>query len=122
MSVKPIAMHEFIRQTGNVYEAIIVASKRARQIHDDMKIELTQQLETLKALNATPEPEDDMEVAMVNPDQLKISLEFEKSPKPTEVAINEVRDKKVPYHYKEHVDFFAKDSSKDTSKDTSTEA
>ena len=115
MSVKPIAMHEFIQQTGNVYEAIIVASKRARQIHDDMKIELTQQLETLKALNATPEPEDDMEVATVNPDQLKISLEFEKSPKPTEVAINEVREKKIPYHYTDHVDFFAKDSSKDAS-------
>ena len=114
MSVKPIAMHEFLKQTGNIYEAIIVASKRARQIHDDMKIELTQQLETLKALNATPEPEDDMEVATVNPDQLKISLEFEKSPKPTELAIREVRDKKVPYRYKEHVDFFAKETSKDT--------
>ncbi|MGD0036111.1 MAG: DNA-directed RNA polymerase subunit omega [Bacteroidota bacterium] len=115
MSVKPVAMHEFLQQTGNIYEAIIVASKRARQIHDDMKIELTQQLETLKALNATPEPEDDMEVATVNPDQLKISLEFEKRPKPTEVAINEVREKKIPYHYKEHTDFFAKDTSKDTS-------
>jgi DNA-directed RNA polymerase subunit K/omega len=118
VSVKPVAMHEFLQQTGNIYEAIIVASKRARQIHDDMKIELTQQLETLKALNATPEPEDDMEVATVNPDQLKISLAFEKSPKPTELAINEVRAKKIPYRYKEHVDFFAKD----TSKDTSTEA
>ena len=115
MSVKPIAMREFLQQTGNIYEAIIVASKRARQIHDDMKIELTQQLETLKALNATPEPEDDMEVATVNPDQLKISLDFEKRSKPTEVAINEVREKKIPYHYKEHVDFFAKETSKEPS-------
>jgi DNA-directed RNA polymerase subunit K/omega len=108
-------MHDFLQQTGNVYEAIIVASKRARQIHDDMKQQLTNQLETLKALNATPEPEDDMEVAVVNPDQLKISLEFEKSPKPTEIAINEVREKKIPYYYKEHVDFFAKESSKENS-------
>ena len=108
-------MHDFLQQTGNIYEAIIVASKRARQIHDDMKIELTQQLETLKALNATPEPEDDMEVATVNPDQLKISLDFEKRSKPTEVAINEVREKKIPYHYKEHVDFFAKETSKEPS-------
>jgi DNA-directed RNA polymerase subunit K/omega len=106
--VKPVAMHEFLAQTGNVYEAIIVASKRARQIHDDMKIELNQQLET-------PEPEDDMEVTTVNPDQLKISLDFEKRPKPTEIAIDEVRQKKVPYHYKEHTDFFAKEPAKDTS-------
>ena len=113
MAVKPVAMHEFLAQTGNIYEAIIVAAKRSRQIHDEMKIELNQQLETLKALNATPEPEDDSEVTTVNPDQLKISIEFEKRPKPTEVAINEVREKKVPYRYKEHVDFFAKESSKE---------
>jgi len=75
---------------------------------------LNQQLETLKALNATPEPEDDMEVTTVNPDQLKISLEFEKRPKPTEVAINEVKEKKVRYRYKEHIDFFAKDTPKET--------
>lgn len=111
MSVKPIAMHEFLAQAGNIYEAIIVAAKRSRQIHDDMKIELSQQLETLKALNATPEPEDDTEVTTANPDQLKISLEFEKRPKPTELAINEVKEKKVPYRYKEHIDFFAKDTS-----------
>jgi hypothetical protein len=54
-------------------------------------------------------------VTVANPDQLKISLEFEKRPKPTEVAINEVREKKIPYRYKEHIDFFAKDSSKETS-------
>jgi DNA-directed RNA polymerase subunit K/omega len=114
VAVKPIAMHEFLEQAGNIYEAIIVAAKRARQIHDDMKIELNQQLETLKALNATPEPEDDMEVTTANPDQLKISLEFERRAKPTEVAINEVKEKKIPYRYKEHVDFFAKETTKET--------
>ena len=114
MSVKPVAMHEFLAQAGNIYEAIIVAAKRSRQIHDEMKLELNQQLETLKALNATPEPEDDSEVTTVNPDQLKISMEFEKRPKPTELAVNEVQAKKVPYRYKEHVDFFAKSSQKET--------
>ncbi len=103
MAVKPVAMHEFLEKAGNIYEAIIVAAKRARQIHDDIKIELAQQLETLKALSATPEPEEDSETAIINPDQLKISLEFEKRPKPTEVALEEVKEKKVPYRYKEVV-------------------
>jgi len=115
MSVKPVAMHEFLTQAGNIYEAIIVAAKRSRQIHDEMKLELTQQRETLKALKATPEPEDDSEVTVANPDQLKISMEFERRPKPTEIAINEVREKKIPYRYKEKVDFFAKGTQKDTS-------
>jgi DNA-directed RNA polymerase subunit K/omega len=114
MAVKPVAMHEFLEKAGNIYEAIIVAAKRARQLHDETKIELNQQLETLKALNATPEPEDDSEVTTANPDQLKISIEFEKRMKPTETAIGEVMEKKIPYRYKEPVDFFAKDTSKET--------
>jgi DNA-directed RNA polymerase subunit K/omega len=114
VAVKPVAMHEFLEEAGNIYEAIIVAAKRSRQIHDDMKIELSGQLETLKALNATPEPEDDSEVTVANPDQLKISLDFEKRRKPTEIAIDEVKAKKVPYRYKEHIDFFAKDTTKET--------
>lgn len=111
MAVKPVAMHQFLAKAGNIYEAIIVAAKRARQIHDDTKIELAQQLETLKALNATPEPEEDSDNAVANPDQLKISLEFEKRPKPTEVALEEVVKKKVPYRYKETTNFFTKESS-----------
>lgn len=114
MSVKPVAMHEFLEKAGNIYEAIIVAAKRARQIHDDLKLELSQQLETLKALNATPEPEDDSEVTVANPDQLKISIEFEKRTKATELALTEVKEKKVAYRYKEHVDFFAKETSSET--------
>jgi len=111
MSVKPIAMHEFLAKAGNIYEAIIVSAKRARQIHDELKIELNQQLETLKALNATPESEDDSEVMVANPDQLKISMEFEHRQKPTEVAVIEVQEKKVPYRYKEPVDLFLKKES-----------
>ncbi len=110
MAVKPVAMHEFLEKAGNIYEAIIVAAKRARQIHDDVKIELNQQLETLKALNATPEPEEDSDTAIANPDQLKISLEFEKRAKPTEVALEEVKEKKVPYRYKEESTFLTKET------------
>jgi DNA-directed RNA polymerase omega subunit len=114
VAVKPVAMHEFLEKAGNIYEAIIVSAKRARQIHDDIKLELSQRLETLKALNATPEPEDDSEVTVANPDQLKISMEFEKRTKPTEIALEEVKQKKVDYRYKEHVDFFAKETSSET--------
>jgi DNA-directed RNA polymerase subunit K/omega len=113
VAVKPVAMHEFIEKAGNIYEAIIVAAKRSRQIHDDMKIELNQRLETLRALNATPEPEDDLEVTTANPDQLKISMEFERRSKPTEVALEEVQKRKVAYRYKEKIDFFAKETAKE---------
>lgn len=100
MSVKPIPVQEFTDKVGNIYEAIVVTSKRSRQIHDDMKIELAQRLETIKALTMTSEAEEDLEVTTTNPDQLKISLEFEKRPKPTELALQEVSDKRVTFRYR----------------------
>lgn len=99
MSVKPVNIEEFSMAATDVYEAIVIASKRARQIHQDLKIELNQQIETLNQLTNTPETEEETDVA-ANPDQLKISLEFEKRAKPTDTATQEVIAKKVKYRYK----------------------
>ncbi len=99
MPVKPVEIEEFSMAATDVYEAIVIASKRARQIHQDIKIELNQQIETLNQLTNTPETEEETDVA-ANPDQLKISLEFEKRPKPTDTATQEVIARKVKYRYK----------------------
>ena len=112
MPVKPVALHEFIEGVGNIYEAIIAAAKRARQIHDETKIELNQRLETIKALTATTDAEEDTETVTANPDQLKISLEFEKRPKPTDIALEELKAKKFKVVYKEpEVNPFKKEES-----------
>ena len=99
MPVKPVDIENFSMAATDVYEAIVIASKRARQIHQDIKVELNQRIETLNQLTGTPETEEETDVA-ANPDQLKISLEFEKRPKPTDVATQEVIARKVKYRYK----------------------
>ena len=101
MAVKPVHMEEFYHNIGDIYEAILVTAKRARQIHSEMKIELNQRLETIQQLTATTETEEEMNGASANPDQLKISLEFEHRPKPTEVALQEVLENKLDWRYKE---------------------
>lgn len=111
MAVKPVEITEFLETADNIYEAIIIAAKRARQIHDDLKIELAQRLETIRALSASQEPEEDLENIIANPDQLKISIEFEKRPKPTEIALEELRQKKLTNYYKQEGDFFLKESN-----------
>jgi len=98
--VKPVEIEDFSQAATDVYEAIVIASKRARQIHQDIKIELNQRIETLNQLTNTPETEEETDIT-ANPDQLKISLEFEKRPKPTDVATQEVIARKVKYRYKE---------------------
>lgn len=100
MTVQPVDLAKVTPERVSIYEAIIVAAKRARQINQELRIELNQQLETIAQLTTMLEGEEDLESG-VNPDQLKISLEFEKRPKATEIALGEVGQGKVGWHHKE---------------------
>jgi DNA-directed RNA polymerase subunit K/omega len=94
-------MANYFGKIGNLYEGVVVTAKRARQIHDELKIELRSRLETLQQISAvTTEVEDDSD-PVANPDQLKISLEFEKRPKPTDLALEEVVLGRIEKRYKE---------------------
>ena len=96
MPIRPIDLELFIEKAKNVHEAIVAASKRARQVNEDMKIEFNQRIEMF-----TPRTESETEENDVNPDQLKVSLEFEKRQKPTDVALDDVLGEKIEWHYKE---------------------
>ncbi len=96
MPLKPVDLEQFIKSAKNVHEAIVAASKRARQINEEMKIEFNQRIEML-----APRTETESEENEVNPDQLNVAAEFEKRPKPTDVALEELMDGKVNWRYKE---------------------
>ncbi|MBI2619328.1 MAG: DNA-directed RNA polymerase subunit omega [Ignavibacteriales bacterium] len=100
MGIKPVDLEKQTPRASGIYEAIIVAAKRARQIHNDIKIELNQRLETLAALTQTVDSEDETDVS-ANPDQLKISLEFEQRSKVTEVALQELAGERLEWRAKE---------------------
>jgi DNA-directed RNA polymerase subunit K/omega len=96
MGIKPIDLELFNEEGKNVHESIVAASKRARQINEDLKIEFNQRIE----LFAT-KTESETEETDVNPDQLKVSLEFEKRPKPTDTALDELTSGRLAWHYEE---------------------
>jgi hypothetical protein len=96
MPLKPIDL-EYFNQTGkNIHECIVAASKRARQINDDIKIEFNQRVELI-----TTKTESEAEENDINPDQLKISLEFEQRPKPTDTALEQLLDDSLTWKFKE---------------------
>jgi DNA-directed RNA polymerase subunit K/omega len=99
MAIKSIEITELESKAANVYEAIVVLSKRARQLNEETKIEFNQRLETISILPSSSNPEEEEPDA--NPDQLRISLEFEKRPKPTEEAIREILNDELKFRYKE---------------------
>ncbi len=99
MPIKPIDIDHLTKSAENIYEAIVVLLKRARQINEEMKIEFNQRIEMLQS--RIFEPEEETEQPQTNPDQILVAKEFEQRPKPTEIAIRELMGKKINYRYKE---------------------
>jgi DNA-directed RNA polymerase subunit K/omega len=95
MEINPIDLREIDKKAGNVYEAIIVTAKRARQINSENKIEFNALLSTIPEATTDDESED-----IDNPAQLKIALEMEQRNKPHIQALNEFLDSQVEFDYK----------------------
>jgi DNA-directed RNA polymerase omega subunit len=95
MALETVDIAKFEKDAENLYEAVVIASKRARQINDELKMELNQRLEPVLA----KETEDD---TIMNQDKLNISLEFEKRPKPTIEAMNELTEGKLSFRYRDN--------------------
>ena len=70
-------------QTGNIYESVVVISKRARQISVNIKEELNNKL----AEFATTV--DNLEEVFENREQIEISKFYERMPKATTTATEE---------------------------------
>ncbi|MBI5401990.1 MAG: DNA-directed RNA polymerase subunit omega [Ignavibacteriae bacterium] len=96
MALETIDLAKFEKYAENLYEAVVIASKRARQINDELKMELSQRLEPVIA----KETEDD---TIMNQDKLNISLEFEKRPKPTLEAAKELEESKLSFRYRDKI-------------------
>ena len=97
MNIEPVDLRAIDKETANVYEAIIVAAKRARQVNDEQKMEFNALLSTVTPPATGEEEGEDIQ----NPAQLKIALELENREKPHIEAVNELLDGKVEYEYKE---------------------
>lgn len=84
-------LRELDKKTGNIYEAIVIISKRANQISLDLKEELNAKLAEFSSSN------DNLEEVFENREQIEISKHYERMPKPTLIAINEFLEGKIYY-------------------------
>jgi DNA-directed RNA polymerase subunit K/omega len=92
-NIQTIDIEQLADETGNLYETVVVLSRRARQVAARQKAELDQKLSYFDDLTLI-EPAEDLRA---NEDQLKISLEYERKPKPGAVAIEELRYDEIYY-------------------------
>jgi len=77
--------------TGNIYETVIVVSRRSNQISVEMKQELNKKLEEFASYT------DNLEEVFENSEQIEISKFYERLPKPTLIALQELEESKIFY-------------------------
>lgn len=74
---------DMCEETGNIYESVVIMSKRANQIGSEMKNDLQRKLREFAQGN------DSLEETFENREQVEISKYYEKLPKPTLIATDE---------------------------------
>jgi DNA-directed RNA polymerase subunit K/omega len=75
--------------TGNTYEAVIIAAKRSNQISVEIKQELDRKLEEFASYT------DNLEEVFENREQIEISKYYEKLPKSTLIALQEMEENEI---------------------------
>ncbi|OFZ56091.1 MAG: RNA polymerase Rpb6 [Bacteroidetes bacterium RIFCSPHIGHO2_02_FULL_44_7] len=81
--------------TGNIYESIVMMSKRSNQLSVDLKEELTQKLQEFASST------DNLEEIFENREQIEISRFYERLPKPVAMAVQELMENKIYSRYPE---------------------
>lgn len=82
---------KFDASTENIYESVIICTRRANQISVEIKQELNSKLEEFASFN------DNLEEVFENREQIEISKFYERLPKPTLIALAEFEEGKVYY-------------------------
>ena len=80
---------EFIKPTGNLYETVVVISKRANQIGLEIKEELNNKLTEFAVAS------DNLEEIFENREQIEVAKFYEQLPKPTLIAIHEFMNSEI---------------------------
>jgi DNA-directed RNA polymerase subunit K/omega len=99
--VSTISQVELHKHADNVYEAIVVIAKRARQINDEQKrlIDLETGYDEANEQVVPDEIDDEME-EFVEEREPEIT-KFLRLPKPTTIALEELLSEKLEFRYSE---------------------
>lgn len=84
-------VRELDKTTDNIYESIVIISKRANQIANNLKEELHGKLAEFASSN------DNLEEVFENREQIEISKHYERMPKPSLIAVDEFLHNKIYY-------------------------
>ncbi len=80
---------KFDSATGNIYETVVILSKRANQILADIKEEFSDKMQEFAPVR------DTMEEILESREQIDLAKQYEQKPKPSLLAIEEFLEDKI---------------------------
>jgi DNA-directed RNA polymerase subunit K/omega len=88
-----ISLEDLSKKTGNIYSAVVVMSRRARQVTDEQKLIIDSEKEVVPYVeNKENEDFDEVEI-----DREALMRNHRKFPKPVRVAIEEMMENKFSW-------------------------
>jgi DNA-directed RNA polymerase subunit K/omega len=84
---------ELEKDTGNLYQSVVILSRRANQIASRLKEELHAKMEEYAVSG------ENLEEVYENPQQIELSKLYERMPKPTALAIQEMLEGKIYWRH-----------------------
>ncbi len=88
-------LNQLDSETENIYQTVMIISRRANQISVELKQELNRKLEEFAYYT------DNLEEVFENREQIEISKYYERLPKPTLIATQEFLDDGIYYRLNE---------------------
>lgn len=89
MAIRTIDVSALNSQTGSIFETVAILAKRARQISSKSKAELDEKLSYFEGFGS------EVEDVRMTEEQVRTSIDYEKRPKPHEVAIDEMLEGEI---------------------------
>ncbi|MCS6930148.1 MAG: DNA-directed RNA polymerase subunit omega [Saprospiraceae bacterium] len=82
-NVHPRDVSDLVTPTGNIYKSLVIISKRAAQLNNELKWEIQRKLEEFAVHS------DTIEEVQENKEQIEISRFYERLPNPALIATHE---------------------------------
>ncbi len=90
-NVSARSFKKLTEESGNIYKSLVIISKRAQTLNNELKQELNSKLEEFASTS------DTIEEVMENKEQIEISKFYERLPNPVIIATNEFLDGDLVY-------------------------
>lgn len=95
-----VSVEDLRNKAGSIYEALVVMCRRARQINDEQKLQILQEMDTL----IVPETRESEDFDDVEIDREALEREHKTYPKPSRLTIEEMARGDIGYFFIESND------------------